>query len=446
VVPLKVLAHNELVGRVIGKGGNTLKRIMGESGTKITISKLKDLTAYNMERTITILGTIDNCKKAESLISAKLRASYESDMSQFMLSIDHSPTSSPPHSHNPSMDSFTKSSVIHPQSLPTTPTAIRTFQDFNQDHTRLTTLHGSTGALEVNGLAGFYTQNKAMYSPGNQYPPSTIDPMPPTNGYTTKPFHYHDPGRPPLSAGYHDTGYHDDDLTDVFHGLSLKDPLGGIGSGGPFAPRTNHMVGNHIRRSSAPIQQSTMMVGWPGGSISEEEPSCLSPPSRGQSSKFISLWNSGANSSSTTTMTTIGSSSDTLHTQQTSTQNPVSSIWSPTFGSRPESELSSYHDSDSSNNGFSPIYSPVTGMGFDANNLLVVSSASTPQHTSTSDIQNRTSVNSPNSFDTIISLDATVTSKQPIGYSSYANCDDDDSFLDKLIKDPVTAVSANTVW
>jgi len=30
-----------------------------------------------MERTITILGTIDNCKKAESLISAKLRASYD---------------------------------------------------------------------------------------------------------------------------------------------------------------------------------------------------------------------------------------------------------------------------------------------------------------------------------------------------------------------------------
>ena len=46
--------------------------------------RLKDLTAYNMERTITILGTIDNCKKAESLISAKLRASYESDMTQFM--------------------------------------------------------------------------------------------------------------------------------------------------------------------------------------------------------------------------------------------------------------------------------------------------------------------------------------------------------------------------
>ena len=47
----------------------------------------KDLTAYNIERIITILGTIDNCKKAESLISVKLRTSYESDMNQFMLSI-----------------------------------------------------------------------------------------------------------------------------------------------------------------------------------------------------------------------------------------------------------------------------------------------------------------------------------------------------------------------
>ncbi len=57
---------------------------MVESDTKITISKLKELTAFNMERTITILGTIDNCKKAESLISAILRASYESDMSQLI--------------------------------------------------------------------------------------------------------------------------------------------------------------------------------------------------------------------------------------------------------------------------------------------------------------------------------------------------------------------------
>ena len=43
------------------------------------------------------------------------------------------------------------------QSLPATPTAtnVRTFLDYSGEHTRLTTLHGSTGALEVNNLGGF---------------------------------------------------------------------------------------------------------------------------------------------------------------------------------------------------------------------------------------------------------------------------------------------------
>ena len=39
-IPLKILAHNELVGRVIGKNGQTLKKIMAETETKIIISKL----------------------------------------------------------------------------------------------------------------------------------------------------------------------------------------------------------------------------------------------------------------------------------------------------------------------------------------------------------------------------------------------------------------------
>ena len=39
-IPLKILAHNELVGRVIGKNGQTLKKIMTETETKIIISKL----------------------------------------------------------------------------------------------------------------------------------------------------------------------------------------------------------------------------------------------------------------------------------------------------------------------------------------------------------------------------------------------------------------------
>ena len=42
-----------------------------------------------------------------------------------------------------------------PQSLPATPTSVRTFTDFSGEHKRLTTLHGSTGALEVSNLGGF---------------------------------------------------------------------------------------------------------------------------------------------------------------------------------------------------------------------------------------------------------------------------------------------------
>ena len=38
----------------------------------------------NPERTITVLGSLENCKNAESMISQKLRVSYESDMAQFI--------------------------------------------------------------------------------------------------------------------------------------------------------------------------------------------------------------------------------------------------------------------------------------------------------------------------------------------------------------------------
>ena len=50
----------------------------------IYLYRIKDLTPYNMERTITVLGTVDNCKKAESLISTKLRTSFESDMAHLI--------------------------------------------------------------------------------------------------------------------------------------------------------------------------------------------------------------------------------------------------------------------------------------------------------------------------------------------------------------------------
>uniref|UniRef100_A0A8C2MJV1 Insulin-like growth factor 2 mRNA-binding protein 2 n=1 Tax=Cricetulus griseus TaxID=10029 RepID=A0A8C2MJV1_CRIGR len=79
-VPLKILAHNGLVGRLIGKEGRNLKKIEHETGTKITISSLQDLSIYNPERTITVKGTIDACANAEMEIMKKLREAFENDM------------------------------------------------------------------------------------------------------------------------------------------------------------------------------------------------------------------------------------------------------------------------------------------------------------------------------------------------------------------------------
>jgi len=45
-VILKILAHNNLIGRIIGKEGNTIKRIMSETETKITVSRLVNCTIY----------------------------------------------------------------------------------------------------------------------------------------------------------------------------------------------------------------------------------------------------------------------------------------------------------------------------------------------------------------------------------------------------------------
>ncbi|KAL6484178.1 hypothetical protein MHYP_G00062230 [Metynnis hypsauchen] len=80
-IPLKILTHNGLVGRLIGKEGRNLKRIEEESGTKITISSLQDLTLYNPDRTITVRGSVDACCRAEVEIMKKLREAFENDAS-----------------------------------------------------------------------------------------------------------------------------------------------------------------------------------------------------------------------------------------------------------------------------------------------------------------------------------------------------------------------------
>ncbi|XP_027892522.1 insulin-like growth factor 2 mRNA-binding protein 3 isoform X2 [Xiphophorus couchianus] len=84
-IPLKILAHNNFVGRLIGKEGRNLKKIEQDTGTKITISPLQDLTLYNPERTITIKGSIEACSRAEEEVMKKIRESYESDMAAMNL-------------------------------------------------------------------------------------------------------------------------------------------------------------------------------------------------------------------------------------------------------------------------------------------------------------------------------------------------------------------------
>lgn len=53
---------------------------MQETDTKITVSSINDINSFNLERIITVKGTIENMSKAEAQISSKLRQSYENDL------------------------------------------------------------------------------------------------------------------------------------------------------------------------------------------------------------------------------------------------------------------------------------------------------------------------------------------------------------------------------
>jgi len=79
-ISLKILAHNNLIGRIIGKQGGTIKKIMEDTDTRITVSSITDINCFNPERVITIKGSIPNISKAEAEVSTKLRAAYETDL------------------------------------------------------------------------------------------------------------------------------------------------------------------------------------------------------------------------------------------------------------------------------------------------------------------------------------------------------------------------------
>uniref|UniRef100_A0A8C7RKN7 Insulin-like growth factor 2 mRNA binding protein 1 n=1 Tax=Oncorhynchus mykiss TaxID=8022 RepID=A0A8C7RKN7_ONCMY len=92
-VPLKILAHNNFVGRLIGKEGRNLKKVEQDTDTKITISPLQDLTVYNPERTITVKGPIEACCLAETEIMKKVREAYDNDMAAMNIAPAEAPDS-----------------------------------------------------------------------------------------------------------------------------------------------------------------------------------------------------------------------------------------------------------------------------------------------------------------------------------------------------------------
>lgn len=53
---------------------------MQDTDTKITVSSINDINSFNLERIITIKGSIDNMSRGEAQISSKLRQSYENDL------------------------------------------------------------------------------------------------------------------------------------------------------------------------------------------------------------------------------------------------------------------------------------------------------------------------------------------------------------------------------
>ena len=76
--PLKVLAHNDYIGRIIGKQGNIINTIKKETETSVTVSSINDMS-MNVERVITVKGDLENMIKALEIIHSKVKSAFEND-------------------------------------------------------------------------------------------------------------------------------------------------------------------------------------------------------------------------------------------------------------------------------------------------------------------------------------------------------------------------------
>lgn len=81
-IPLKVLAHNDYIGRIIGKQGNIINTIKKETETTVTVSSINDIS-MNVERVITVKGELENMIKALEIIHQKIKSAFENDTKTF---------------------------------------------------------------------------------------------------------------------------------------------------------------------------------------------------------------------------------------------------------------------------------------------------------------------------------------------------------------------------
>lgn len=120
-VQLRILAHNNYIGRLIGRSGSSIKKIMDQTLTKINVSG-NSMTDCTQERTITVTGNLEQVRQAEKIISSKLRAASLSDyntqiqaMSQQPYLFNNVPLSYMPghYAQNPILSSLVNSQTGH---------------------------------------------------------------------------------------------------------------------------------------------------------------------------------------------------------------------------------------------------------------------------------------------------------------------------------------------
>lgn len=75
-LPFKMLVPSNTIGRLIGRGGYNLKKLIAESDAFIMCGKEDEAIAarYNGDRLITIIGSIEKQRKAQELISNQVRS------------------------------------------------------------------------------------------------------------------------------------------------------------------------------------------------------------------------------------------------------------------------------------------------------------------------------------------------------------------------------------